>query len=181
MKTRTNGRHLTMLQDNDLRLRPARVPEDAAAAVPWYGDPEVLDGSEGEGTPPYDLDIVTRMFRYLADHGELYMIEIQGGDSWIPIGDAALLPDSVPIVIGDARYRSRGLGRRVLRLLIARAVALGRREITAGKVFTYNERSLRLFEGAGFVRQELATPADAPASWRLVLDLTRQPPSPTWA
>jgi len=163
-----------ILQDDDLRLRPARIPDDVDAALPWYADREVLDGAEGEGTPPYDRDTVIRMFRYLEERGELYLIEIREGDAWRPVGDAALLPDSVPIVIGSAGHRGKGLGTRVLRLLIERAIALGRSELTAATIYTTNERSLRLYEGAGFVRQELTTPEDGPASWRLVLDLTNR-------
>ncbi len=138
-----------ILQQDDLRLRPIRIPADIDAAVPWYSDPEVLHFSEGPGTPAYDRDTVERMFQYLADHGDAYIIEDLEAGQWLPIGDAALLTDSLPIVIGSARHRSRGLGKRVLRLLIDRAIALGRHTLTVGKIFEDNERSFRLYEGAG--------------------------------
>ena len=93
-----------ILSDEILRLRSARIPEDIEAAIPWYGDPEVLHYSEGPGTPAYDRDTVERMFRYLAEHGEFYIIEIFNDGSWLPIGDAALLPESVPIVIARAGW-----------------------------------------------------------------------------
>ena len=160
-----------ILSDEVLRLRSARIPEDIEPAIPWYGDPEVLHFSEGPGTPAYDRDTVERMFRYLAERGELYIIEVFDAESWLPIGDAALLPESVPIVIGTAPYRSRGLGRRVLRLLINRAIELDWHLLTAGKIFEYNERSFRLYEGAGFIRQKRTTDPDAPVCWRLVLPL----------
>src|SRR5262252_2437652 len=99
-----------MLQDGVLRLRPAVLPDDVALALPWYADREVLRLSEGEGTRPYDVTMVERMYRYLAGHGELYLIEVCRSDGWRAIGDAALCPDSLPIVIGEALYRSQGLG-----------------------------------------------------------------------
>lgn len=158
-----------ILEDDELRLRSAQLPADIGPAVKWYSDPEVLRFSEGEGTPPYDERIVARMFEFLADGGELYIIEVNDTDIWRPIGDAALLPDSLPIVIGDERYRSRGLGTRVLQLLIGRAASLGWEELKVSKVFAYNERALRLFEGAGFIRQELATDEAGHPTWSLHL------------
>jgi RimJ/RimL family protein N-acetyltransferase len=160
-----------ILQHDDLRLRPVRIPEDIDAAVPWYSDPEVLHFSEGPGTPAYTRDTVERMFRYLDEQGETYIIEVLESGTWLPIDDAALLPDSLPIVIGSARHRSRGLGRRVLQLLIDRATVLGRQTLTVGKIFEDNERSFRLYEGAGFVRQERSATPGEPVSWRLVLAL----------
>ncbi len=161
-----------ILQDDDLRLRTAQLPVDVEPAVKWYSDPEVLYFSEGEGTSPYDGKTVESMFHYLADRGELYIIEVNDGGEWRPIGDAALLPESLPIVIGDKLYRSRGLGRRVLQLLVRHAATLGWDELRVSKVFVYNERSLRLFEGAGFVRQALTTDETGQPVWRLVLPLT---------
>ena len=162
----------TMLEDGDLRLRPARLPDDVALAVPWYHDPEVLHFSEGEGTKPYDAAMVTRMFQYLADRGELYIVEFLQDGAWLPIGDATLMTDSVPIVIGNAHYRSRGLGSRVLDLLITRAVALGWTRLVVGRVFVDNARSLRMFERAGFRKATLVKEDDGRDAWRLTLDLT---------
>lgn len=160
-----------ILQQDDLRLRPIRIPADIDAAVPWYSDPEVLHFSEGPGTPAYNRDTVERMFRYLAEHGEAHIIEVLEAGQWLPIGDAALLPDSLPIVIGSVSHRSRGLGKRVLRLLIERAAALGRPTLTVGKIFEDNERSFRLYEGVGFVRQQRTAEPGKPVSWKLVLAL----------
>jgi RimJ/RimL family protein N-acetyltransferase len=140
----------TTLYDGSLRLRPAVLPDDVTLGAPWYSDPEVLHFSEGEGTPPYDAEMVERMYRQLAAHGELYIIEVQHGAEWRAIGDAALCPNSLPIVIGEAAFRSRGLGTRVLRLMIRRARALGWAKLGIQGIYTYNIRSRRLFERAGF-------------------------------
>lgn len=160
-----------ILRDLDIRLRPVVLPDDVAAAVRWYQDPEVLRLSEGEGVAPYDEATVARMFDYLDARGELYIIEARGIEEWFPIGDASLLPDSLPIVIGLAAFRSRGIGRRVLRLLIARAMALGWETLRVKGVYTYNERSLRLYEGAGFVRTALIDDGEGPPAWSMDLFL----------
>lgn len=134
-----------------VRLREARLPEDIALAVAWYQDPEVLHFSEGEGVGPYDEAVVGRMYEHFLDRGTMFIVEVEMGDGrWHPIGDAALCRDTLPIVIGDPNYRSHGYGRRVLALIIEQARVLGWDELRVGKVFDYNERSLRLYAGAGF-------------------------------
>jgi len=160
-----------ILQDRDLRLRPVVLPDDVIVSLPWYRDPEVLYLSEGEGVLPYDEAMVSRMFDFLNERGELYIIEARTIEEWFPIGDAALLPDSLPIVIGNPWFRSRGFGGRVLRLLIARAMALGWDSLRVKGVYTYNERSLRLYEVAGFGRKEFHADGDGPPAWSLELIL----------
>ncbi|MHB9144547.1 MAG: GNAT family N-acetyltransferase [Symbiobacteriia bacterium] len=162
----------TMLSDSELRLRPADLLHDVPIAVLWYHDPEVLRLSEGDGTPPYDAAMVERMYRYLSDHGELYVIEIQDGEGgWRAIGDAALCRDSLPLVIGQPEYRSKGLGKRVLGLLIERAQELGWTELQAKRVFSYNLRSRRLFERAGFTLAGTGVDEEGRAYWSFHLSL----------
>lgn len=161
-----------MLSDSDLRLRPVELPRDLAAAVPWYHDPEVLRFSEGDGTPPYDFAMVERMYRYLSEHGELYMIEVKDDrDRWHAIGDATLCRDSLPLVIGESAYRSKGLGKRVLGLLIDRARELGWAELQVKRVFSYNLRSRRLFERAGFTLSGTGVDEEGRAYWSFHLSL----------
>ncbi|MDP9728818.1 GNAT family N-acetyltransferase [Alicyclobacillus tolerans] len=140
------------LEDGDLRLRPLDIESDVPFALDWYQDPDVLRNSEGEGTEPYNQETVERMYRYLSEHGELYIIEVQESGVWKPIGDVALCPDMVPIVIGNILYRGLGLGRRVIQMLIDRATALGWERLVVSKVYSYNRRSLRMFESVGFRR-----------------------------
>jgi GNAT superfamily N-acetyltransferase len=90
------------------------------------------------------------MYKYLMAHGELYIIEVRKKGTWFPIGDASLCTDTIPIVIGHAAYRSRGYGKRVLRMLIERARILGWNCLYVQKVRTCNTRARRLYEGAGF-------------------------------
>lgn len=139
-----------MLQDGDLRLRSCDAVRDVDAALPWYRDPEVLRMSEGTGALPFDRERVARMYLHLASVGELYMIEVRDETSWRTVGDVTLAQDTLPIVIGETNYRGRGLGGRVLDLLIGRAKALGWDHLQAKHVFTYNEPSRRLFSSRGF-------------------------------
>jgi ribosomal-protein-alanine N-acetyltransferase len=133
-----------------IRLRLAKVPEDCSIAVQWYRDPEVLYYSEGKGVEPYSLDDVRRMYEYLQSIGTLYLIEIEENGRWIPIGDATLSQETLPIVIGEKKYRSRGIGKRVLQMLIDEAKRNNWRQLKVKQIFDYNERSRRLFTGMGF-------------------------------
>ena len=150
---------MRILQDGNLRLRPARVPDDVDTAWPWYQNVDTLALSEGPGTGPMSRRRVEGMYRYLAEHGEFYMIEIRGGgggegaheESWRPIGDVMLAPHTLPIVIGDPSCRRHGLGGRVRALLIARAREWGWPELRAKPIGVHNLASRRLFQAAGFV------------------------------
>lgn len=133
-----------------VRLRRAEVEEYERVALPWYQDPEVLQLSEG-GETPYDRAQIRRMFEVLSGKGELYLIDVQDGAGWRVVGDAALIPEDVPIVIGRPEDRSRGIGAEVLQLLLLRARALGWTEVRASGIVPANHRSRRLFERAGFV------------------------------
>jgi RimJ/RimL family protein N-acetyltransferase len=135
---------------NGVRLRRAELEEYEQVALPWYQDPEVLQLSEA-GEPPYDHARIRRMFEVLSGQGELYLIEVQEAAGWRAVGDAALLPDAVPIVIGRSEDRSRGIGTEVLQLLLLRARALGWTEVRVKGIDPANRRSRRLFERAGFV------------------------------
>ncbi len=140
---------INILMDYDLRLRPASI-EDVGYANPWYSDPEVLKGSEGTKNT-YDPDRIEKMYRYLLGSGEFYIIEIGENKAWKPIGDACLMPHSLPIVIGDPNYRSKGYGKRVLLLLIARARSIGWKKMKVKGIFSYNERSIKMFLSCGFI------------------------------
>jgi len=159
------------LHDGDLRLRPARLPDDISLAVPWYSDPEVMRFSEGDENATYDAGMIGKMYEYLAGLGELYIIELEGADAWVAIGDVTLAPDTTPLVIGVAEYRSRGYGKRVLRLLIGRARKLGWSQMRTKGIYTFNVRSRRLFEGLGFVQDGDVFNDEGIDSIKYVLDL----------
>jgi len=140
----------TILAD-DLRLRPVRIPEDVVPALAWFRDPEVLFFSEGADTPPWDSAMVERMFREMTTRCEVYIVEVLHGGAWHAIGDASLCRTAgTPITIGDAAWRSRGVGRLVLAMLIGRARDLGWARMVVSGIFEDNVRALRLYRGAGF-------------------------------
>ena len=139
-----------ILQEDDLRLRQAVLPADARLAQAWYTDPEVMYFSEGDKDARYDLPMIEKMYRCLADQGELYIAELLIAGQWVAIGDVTLAPDTLPIVIGEAQYRSQGYGKRLISLLIDRARALGWPQLRVKSIYTFNQRSRRLFESLGF-------------------------------
>lgn len=125
--------------------------EDVETALPWYSDSEVLKYSKAR-SEPYGIDTVQRMYSYLKKSGDFYIIEIWENDFWKPIGDACLMKDSTPIVIGSPEYRSRGIGGRILSMLIDRALNPGWEEMHVKGIYSYNLRSIRLFASKGFVK-----------------------------
>jgi len=106
----------------------------------WYRDPELLHYLEGDADP-YNKRQVRGMYARLGDGGDVFIIEVEDAGKWIAVGAAVLRADTLPIVIGDPRFRSRGLGSVVLADLIQRAQSRGWAELNVRKVFDYNERS----------------------------------------
>lgn len=56
----------------------------------------------------------------------------------------------MPIVIGEAQFRGKGIGRRVVSALVERGRALGYEKMYVAEIYSYNEGSKRCFEHAGF-------------------------------
>ena len=133
--------------DENIRLRKYDGRHDFA--LPWYQNAETLR-LIGGNTVPYDAEKVTRMYRYLDGKGELYFIEIRDGDGFRPIGDVTWWKDDMPIVIGGAKYRGRGVGRRVIAALIERGRALGWNRLRVDEIYPYNIASQTCFQRAGF-------------------------------
>ena len=136
-------------EDGLVRLRLLDIDHDVAVATAWYRDEVVLWGSEGT-TELFTPERVARMYQVLSARGEVYIVEVRDRDAFVAVGDAALSPVGVPIVIGESAWRGRGIGRRVLALLIRRARALGYPELMAHQSYADNQASLRLYERAGF-------------------------------
>lgn len=160
---------MKVMQENDLRLRPGEM-SDVPVALPWYSDPEVLKGSEAVGEP-YDAGTVKKMYRYLIDNGEFYIIELLENGMWVAVGDVCLMKNSTPIVIGSKDYRSRGIGKRVLSMLVRRARELGWNEMNVKGIYSYNTRSLKLFQSLGFQETQRNERKDGIVEISLRLDL----------
>ncbi len=161
-----------IIQEGNIRLRPGSL-EDVATSLPWYSDPEVLRGSEAV-SEPYDKETVTRMYRFLMGNGEFYIIESLENGNWCAIGDACLMKNSTPIVIGSSDHRSMGIGTRVLSMLIKRAKELGWKEMKVKGIYSYNMKSLRLFRSFGFRETIRKERKDGIVEISLALDLLHQ-------
>ena len=136
-----------------LRLR--KYDRNHAFALPWYLDPETVWLVDGCRTP-YTPELLNKMYTHQDTHGELYFIETLEENIWRPIGDVCLSPDDFAIVIGEKACRARGIGKAVVSALIARARALGWKQVWVGDIYDHNPGSRRLFTSLGF-REEART------------------------
>lgn len=152
-----------------VRLRPLTLPDDIDLAIPWYADPDVLYFSEGT-TEPFDTTRIHGMYRWLSERGQVFIIEVFDED-WIPVGDISLCANLIPIVIGDPRYRGRGVGSQALGLLIEEATRLGWSKLIAHQIFSYNHRSLKLFQKFGFQKTETGVDSQGREFFRYEKDL----------
>ena len=132
-----------------LRLR--KFSDDCAFALDWYQDEETLLLVDGK-TDPYDMKRLCQMYHYLQGQGELYWIEHKAEDSthFVPVGDVTFGKEDIPIVIGDPTLQGKGIGKLVIRALIARAKTLEFDVLRVAEIYDYNVASRKLFEDCGF-------------------------------
>lgn len=130
-----------------LRLR--RFDGQSAFALPWYQDEETVRLVDGKHTR-YTEEALAQMYDYLDARGELYFIEVLIDGGYQPIGDVTFWREDMPIVIGDRRFRGKGIGGKVVAALIARGRALGYDRLGVAEIYDYNIPSRRCFERAGF-------------------------------
>lgn len=149
--------------EETLRLR--RYDGQCSLALAWYQDSDLLWLVDGDRTP-YSPERLRRMYDYLNARGEVYWIEARENAAFRPIGDVTFWQQDMPIVIGDAAYRGRGIGSKVVLALVARGRELGYRELFVGNIYHYNTASRRCFEKAGFRAFE---PTEQGSRYRLVL------------
>lgn len=133
--------------DESLRLR--KYDEVYDFALEWYQDEDMVYMVDGARST-YDMDRLTRMYEYLNKVGELYFIEILENERFKPIGDVTFWQDDMPIVIGDAHYRGKGIGRKVISALVQRGRSLGFGYVSVGEIYDWNEPSRRCCESVGF-------------------------------
>jgi len=122
-------------------------------AFDWYQDAGTVWLVDGVKVP-YTMEKLERMYRYLDKQGELYFIEVQENGTWKPIGDVTFWQADMPIVIGDAAYRGRGIGKLVIGTLIQRGRELGFESLQVSEIYTYNTASRACFESMGFREHE---------------------------
>lgn len=136
-----------LMAGDDLRLR--KYDGNHAFALAWYQDEELVWLVDGVRRA-YDAPLLERMYTYLAAHGELYWIEVLEEDQWRPVGDVTFWQEDMPIVIGEAAYRGKGIGQKVIAALVRRGRELGYAWLRVEDIYTWNEASRRCFESLGF-------------------------------
>ena len=113
-----------VLYDGELRLRPP-CREEAPLYARWWSDPEVAFGFCSEGrTAGEILAAFPELEAEAADIGHWidYVIEAEQqpvGYAWLSGWDLDDRCCDMNLLIGEAEYRGRRLGRRVVRLLCA--------------------------------------------------------------
>jgi RimJ/RimL family protein N-acetyltransferase len=134
--------------NDELRLR--KFDNNYSFAFDWYQDEATVKLVDGLEAKKYDFSKLKRMYEYLDNIGELYFIEILDKNEFKPVGDVTFWKDDMPIVIGDKNCRGKGLGKKVITVLIDRAKELGLTELKVREIYTYNTASQKLFESVGF-------------------------------
>ena len=133
--------------DETLRLRA--YDGEHGFAFDWYQDEELVWLVDGV-RQPYSQETLDAMYHYLAMNGELYFIEVREEGEFRPIGDVTLMPNDLPIVVAEPFYRGKGIGKKVVAALIARARSLGFPSLGVREIYSYNLPSQRLFQSLGF-------------------------------
>ena len=118
-------------------------------ALEWYQDIELVWQVDGDRVP-YTPELLTKMYHWLNEAGELYFIEVLENCIWKPIGDVTFWQEDMPIVIGDAAYRGRGIGKAVIAALIRRGRELGYETLRVEEIYDWNFASRKCFEHSGF-------------------------------
>lgn len=70
--------------------------------------------------------------------------------TYMPIGDVTFWQEDMPIVIGDPRFRGKGIGKKIVRELVDRAQKLGFSSVSVAEIYDYNIASKKMFESVGF-------------------------------
>lgn len=133
--------------EDQLRLR--RYDGSHAFALAWYQDEETVYLVDGVRRR-YDEELLGCMYEYLNQRGELYFIEVLQDGCYTPVGDVTFWKEDMPIVIGDAGYRKKGIGRKVIRFLIERGRSLGYDKLFVSEIYDFNAASRACFESLGF-------------------------------
>jgi len=147
--------HTEQIVGSLVALRRPR-PDDLAAVVRWYRDPEIARLTRYQ-TRPMSQSEIERFFQYrmLAPDALAYtIVELPRGRQVGFTTFSSLDPDNgsvlFHITIGERDAWGRGLGTETTRLMLAHAferLALHRVGLT---VFSYNLRAIRAYEKAGF-------------------------------
>ncbi len=148
------------LESRLIRLRPLR-PADLATTLSWRNDPAIRDNALGHRFPV--TEVMERRWIDAALDGTdtsraVFGIEDRADEKLVGYTqlnsiDSLARHARFGMLIGDADRHGRGLGRDALTLTLAFAFhTINLRRIHL-QVVASNERALRLYERAGFLRE----------------------------
>ncbi len=113
----------------------------------WYQDLGVCKQVDNRDSP-YDLKLLSQMYRYLAKAGECYYIKFRENGRSRLVGDITLYNGEIAIVICK-EYQNRHLGRKAVEAIINRAKQVGWTEVDA-EIYSFNKQSQKMFTSVGF-------------------------------
>ncbi|KYG65892.1 hypothetical protein AZI86_02120 [Bdellovibrio bacteriovorus] len=93
--------------------------------------------------------MIRAMYKDLSNRGQFYIVEYYD-TMWISIGDVTLAKDTMPIVIGNSRYRGKGIAKAVVLHLLQLARASKWEKITLKEIYRDNLASQKLYQSCGF-------------------------------
>lgn len=96
----------------------------------------------------YDIDRLSRMYRYLSKNGECYYLKIREKGRHRLVGDISLFNGKIAIVISK-EYQNRHLGRKAVIAILKRAKEIGLKQVDA-EIYDFNEQSKKMFLAVGF-------------------------------
>lgn len=128
--------------DNELRLIP--YYRNDAASLPWYQDLDVCKQVDNR-EEPYDVELLHRMYDYLAAHGECYYIEYKG----VLVGDVSLRENGEIAIVVCKEYQNQHIGRWCVLEMLKLAKEKEMEQVTAN-IYSFNRPSQRMFQSVGF-------------------------------
>ena len=134
--------------DKGLRLRA--FDGNYSFAAVWYNNPNTVLLVDGV-FEPYSKEQLALMYDVLNKRSEVYFIEVKKENRFVPIGDVAFCKKDFNIVIGDEKYRRKGIGKKVITSLAKRAKNIGYKKLFVREIFDFNVASLACFAACGFV------------------------------
>lgn len=136
----------------DHTLSLVKYYENYKEALLWYQDPVVCKQVDNIDDI-YDVEKLSRMYRYLSQHGECYYLRFYENGTYKLIGDIALFDGEIAIVISK-EYQNRGIGRRAVSAMLERARQLGFDKVNA-TIYEFNKQSQKMFLAIGFEQIDL--------------------------
>ena len=132
--------------DDELSLVPYYPAYDITLS--WYQDPETCRMCDNDDTP-YDLERLKKMYGYLERNGDSFYIVYRDR----LIGDIALQDKGEISIMLVKEFRSRHIGRKCVREILALAKEKGMKEVRA-RIYPFNIPSRKMFLTCGFRKRD---------------------------